>query len=176
MYKLVLKVPEMVFIIFIFLPIFLIIGGYYPDNITGTILSMVGLITGAIWMAGVSSYIDYANGKKNIDWFVLILLSLFVLSAMNEVYQGFFEKTLVYNTEWKYPLLSFGLDLVIAILLTIKIRKVFYERSIWFIFFEVVFYGIGVATLTPEIKNHYRENRKKMDTIFAGDNDEELLH
>lgn len=176
MYKIVLKVPEMVFIIFIFLPIFLIIGGYYPDNITGTILTMVGLITGAIWMAGISSYIDYANGKKNIDWIILVALFLFVFSAMNEVYQGFFEKTLMYNTEWPFPLLSFGFDIFIAILLTFKIRKVFYARSVWFIFFEVVFYGIGVATLTPEIKNHYRENRKKMDRIFAGEYDDEVLN
>jgi hypothetical protein len=176
MYKIVLKVPEIVFIIFIFLPIFLIIGGYFPDAKTGMILSMIGMITGIFWMMGVSDYFDKALGNKKPDWIFLSVLTLLFLAATRDIYQNFAENPSIYTTKIDFPILTIVFDVIIAILLTLKIKKVFYARSIWFTFFEIMAYAFGVATLTPEIKNHYRENRKKMDKIFAGDENEELLN
>lgn len=176
MYKIVLKVPEIVFLIFIFLPVFLIIGDYFPDAFTGMILSFIGLLTGIFWMLGVSDYFEKSAGNSKTDWILIIMILFFLIAACRDIYQNFMDHPSFYNTQFRMPIFSLVTGIIVATLFTIKIKKTFPARSIWFIFIEVLFYGIGVATLTPEIKNHYRENRKKMDKIFAGENDEELLN
>lgn len=175
MYKIVLKVPEVVFFVFIFLPIFLIIGGYFPQPSTGMILSFLGLATGVFWLLGVNDYVDKASGKKNPDWIFYGLLSIVTLSASKDVYENFSQNSF-YSPSRDFPIITIVLDLIMAIWLTLKVKKIFPQRSTWFILVELMAYAFGVATLTPEIKNHYRENRKKMDRIFDGENDEEILN
>lgn len=175
MYKIVLKVPEAVFLIFIFLPIFLIIGGYFPDPLTKMALSLLGLFTGAFWILGVSDYFDKASGNTKTDWILISLMILLIISAVRDIHQNFMDGTFIYHTESDFPVFTLIFDLILGILVTIKVKKVLYARSSWFILFEIMAYAFGVATLTPEIKNHYKENRKKMDKVFSGEQEEDLL-
>jgi hypothetical protein len=86
------------------------------------------------------------------------------------------DRYFIYHSESDFPIFTLIFGIIIGILVTIKVKKVLYARSSWFILFEIMAYAFGVATLTPEIKNHYKENRKKMDKIFSGEENEELLN
>ena len=167
MYKIPVFIPEAVFVFFILLPLFLVIGGYYPDENIGTLLSMIGFVTGVFWMAGLADYADKAKGKKYPDRLFYLLLIIMTVTALNEIYYNFTEQSLIYNARFTYPVVSVLLDVTAAVILTIKIKKILTQRSVWFLFLEILFYGFGVATLTPEIKNHYKINKK----IFSEEDD-----
>jgi hypothetical protein len=160
MYKIPVFIPEAVFVFFILLPLFLVIGGYYPDVNTGTFLSMIGLMTGVFWMAGISDYADKVNGKKSSDWFFYLLLLVMSVAALNEIYYNFTDQSLIFNAQFPYPVFSVLADIFASVWLTVKVKKFLKQRSVWFLFLEILFYGFGVATLTPELKDHYRKNKK----------------
>lgn len=142
-----------------------------------TVHFLLFLLSGFFWMIGINNYMNLALEKKEIDVHSFLLVLVYaapIFDIINVLIGGMPLFTIVGSVTEKILIVLYFL---VLILITIKIKKVFYERSGWFIFLELVFYPFGILTLTPEIRNHYAENKEKMDKIFSGNaNDEEILN
>jgi len=159
MKNVVLKIPTAIFIALIFLPFMILVLQIVSreelmEAESYQVLSIVGSITSSIWLFSI---VDYFQSKTPAFKFLrLIYILLIVDSAF--ILLDIFEIT---GSDRTTQILLFVAHSVVYItamvFIILLIRKVFYERSVWFIVLEVIILVIGIMTLTPEIKKHEKE-------------------
>ena len=126
--------------------IYLLIANYFPEKATyttGLILDCFQWAVIGFWQASLVSYMSH-EGKSEANSRLIYLLIITTSISI-----------LLYDYLWTHPLLlvvSILLFLVNVVLITIKIKKVFYNRSYYFIVLELLLIPVGFLTLTPEIK------------------------
>ncbi len=163
MKSLVIKIPGFIFFTILFIPTFLYL--YFPDlGMDFRLVAGVSLVV-PIWQFSVSDYMHYVSSSNKFKW----LTNGFII--VNGILYSFYLLTEEYQTIWLL-LVVILFSLIITILMTIKIRSVFYARSWWFIVIETLVPPIGFLTLTPEIKawesseeNIHNKNGSNSDQI-----------
>lgn len=155
----VLKIPTAIFVALIFLPFMVFVlqivsGEELMKAGSHQILSIVGSITSFIWLLSV---VDYFQSKTpdfkslRLIYLLLIVDSAFILLDIFEITGS--DRT----TQILLLVAQSAVYITATVFITLLVRKVFYERSVWFIVLEIITLVIGIITLTPEIKKHEKE-------------------
>lgn len=155
----VLKIPTAIFVALIFLPFMILVLQIVAreelmEAESYQVLSIVGSITSSIWLFSV---VDYFQSKTpdfkflRLVYILLIVDSAFILLDIFEITGS--DRT----TQILLFVAQSAVYITATVFITLLIRKVFYERSVWFIVLEVITLVIGIMTLTPEIKKHEKE-------------------
>ena len=159
MKNIVLKVPTAIFIALVFLPFMILALQVFAqeellDQKYYDVLSAIGSIVSSVWLFSI---VDYFQSKAPEFKFTRLIYILLV-SGLTLSLLGSFD-VLIHPKA--IDLILMGLHSVVFIALvvfiTLLIRKVFYERAVWFIVLEILIVIIGITTLTPEIKRHEKE-------------------
>ncbi len=175
MYKFVLNIPVSILALIIYSRIVIYIMDFHAPISFLLIWSFLSLLCGLAWLVGVNAYTNKALEKNETD-FITILLCMFFLPGLYEVFAPFFGGDSLLASSRNTKMIFLIVYVCILFLLTLKVRKILFERSVWFMLLELIFYPFGILTLTPEIRDHYNENKSKMDKNFAGAHDEEILN
>lgn len=159
MKNLVLKVPTAIFVVLVFLPILiwamqlvaekeLIEPKYYP------VLSIIGSVVSSIWLVSI---IDYFQSKAPNFKYTKLIYVLIALDLIVSLLEFFALIDFGPSTPTIFTAVQFAFFIPTVVFITLLIRKVFYERSVWFIVVEILTVVVGIFTLTPEIKRHEKE-------------------
>ncbi|NOQ75886.1 MAG: hypothetical protein GQ574_28025 [Crocinitomix sp.] len=159
MKQIILKVPSIVFILLIFTPLILwylgIDTGFFDIILKTRVLPT---LVAAIWSL---SLISYMSSESKSDEYVMLARILIVCQVIIEISIPYITYDSPYYT-WiiGIELLGFGLITLSAIIITSIVRKVFYARSLWFLFLEVWIIPIGALTLTPDVQKWNKGDKK----------------
>ena len=119
----------------------------------------------SLWFWEINSAIDDLSEERKIQkllyGFILIdfLASvLVVLLFQREIREEFLDR----ETFWFWRKLLLGMRLLFSVmiagLMTMRLKKVLYERSSWFMFAELLVIPVlGILNLTPLIKEELKE-------------------
>lgn len=89
-------------------------------------------------------FIHESKSDKGKTLLIVVMLASTILGVLSSISEGPFGIII-----W---VLSIVVWIGYIILMTKKIKSVFYARGTWFIAVELLFPVIGILTLTPEIK------------------------
>jgi len=175
MHRFILQFPISILAILFFAWLFFYFGKIHLPDEWLMVHTLLFLAAGCCWQLSLNTYLNHALERKEFD-----LLSIFIIfqniPIVYDILTLFTGNPISINQNLWIERLTILLFFSGILFLSIKTKKVFYERTGWFIFLELFFYPVGILTLTPEIRNHYIENKAKMDKIFAGGSDEEILN
>jgi hypothetical protein len=134
MKQFVLKVPGIVFLIALFLPaiMFILWGHQYISGDLKKILyasSIFQWLSAGLWYMSLLAYFSHEKKSFEGNNLVILLIALALLMI--------------------YPIVK----------IVLKVREVFYARSLWFLVFEIIIPPIGFLTLTPEIKRWEKSDK-----------------
>lgn len=176
MYKFILQFPISILAGIVFTWVFLIFSKIHVPEEWMMIHSLLFLLTGFFWMMGLNGYMNLVLEKNEFDFHSISLILIFSAPTF-DIFNVFIGNMPIFtiSNSWMEKVII-GFYFLVLILLVIKIKKVLYERSSWFMLLELFFYPFGILTLTPEIRNHYLENKAKIDKLIAGGSDEEILN
>ncbi len=152
MKQIILKIPALVFLLLMFTPLIL----FYLDVSLGSMdiilkTRFLPILVSAIWSL---SLIDYMAGESKSDQYVMLSKILILCQVIIELLIPFIsEGNLLYEWIFLIEILGFLLILLSAIFITSIVKKVFYARTIWFLFLEVWVTVVGIFTLTPDVQN-----------------------
>lgn len=167
MKALILKVPTVVFLIFIFTPIVLlnikmelgVFDAFLRSFILPTIVSF-------IWLVSLIDYMSTeARSKKYVTWVYILILIRFSASIYLTTFDYSFDEL---NFILLIELFLLILGITTAILSLKIVKQVFYARSNWFLFIELWVLPIGIFTLTPDVKN-WEEGEKHISDDDSDD-------
>jgi hypothetical protein len=122
------------------------------SEITIGIFDFFGLAMFYIWTFSLIDYFRYESKSNKWNQLIVILILItFVLSFGASIREGMIELILSITilTIW----------IVFTVLLSSKIKSVFYARSRWFLILELLIPVIGILTLTPEIKRWEKSDK-----------------
>lgn len=147
--QLILKVPGMIFFILYF--IFYLFWALSIEVENNLLIHTLQVLPYFVLFSWTISLVAYMAGelpdKKNVN-VVYLLQSVsflcFMLSLADLGDSDYFSTTIML-------FLGFSLHLVTSIFLTSIIKRVFYARTTWFLFIELLFTPIGFVTLTPDV-------------------------
>ncbi|MFT5823572.1 MAG: hypothetical protein ACI8ZM_004834 [Crocinitomix sp.] len=151
MKQIILKVPSFVFILLIFTPFIL---WYFGVNTGAADIILktraLPIIVSAVWSL---SLISYMFSESKSDEYVIIAKILIISQAIIELSIPYITYDNPYYT-WivAIEILGFVLINLNAFFITSIVKKVFYARSVWFLFLEVWIIPIGAFTLTPDVQ------------------------
>ncbi|MFT6500209.1 MAG: hypothetical protein ACJASQ_000316 [Crocinitomicaceae bacterium] len=157
MRNLIISVPLGIIYSLFFVPfaLLLLFLFQFPQLLSETTLIIFNLWGLAVFYIWAFSLIDYfrfeSKSYKWIKLLKLLLTSTLVLSFDASIRDGMFEFILAITALLVW--------IVFTVLLSAKIKRVFYARSRWFIFLEIFIPVIGVLTLTPEIKRWEKSDK-----------------
>lgn len=147
------KIAPRVFAILFLLPLGLI----YLNKLDLEIARHIQIATFGLWMLFI---IDFFRRECKDKKHFPVIYAIFAVEIFDLVISLFFphisEEILITY------LIIFLLHIAMVVLLTIKIREVFYLRSVWFIALELLVFPIAIFTLTPEI-GRYEVEESKVD-------------
>lgn len=159
MKNIVLKVPTAIFIALVFLPLMIVVlqmisGQELVELKYLSILALIGSIVTSIWLFSI---VDYFHSKapdfkytRLINILLIFELVVNLLESLNiQSFEGIIDFSLM--------ILQTAIFITAVVLIVLLVRKVFYERSVWFIVIEILFTIIGITTLSPEIKRNEKE-------------------
>ena len=145
------KITPSIFAILFLLPIALI----YLNKINLEFARHIQMATFALWILFILEF--FRRECKDKKYFPVIY-TIFALELFDLVISLFFEP-ISGHILITYLIISL-LHITMVVLLTIKIREVFYSRSVWFIVIELLVFPIAIFTLTPEIGRYEKEELK----------------
>ncbi|UKN01924.1 hypothetical protein K6119_00140 [Paracrocinitomix mangrovi] len=148
MKNVILKVPYWLFTLAIFTPLIVWkLGLLGPDDdFLWLMILLIPPFVGTIWGVGVADYMcAESKDYKPFRLIILLYLLFITLSILSLVLPESRKVGFIFY-------LATLIDLIFIGLLQMKlIGKVFYARSAWYVFIEIVAYPIGMMTLTPTI-------------------------
>lgn len=118
----------------------------------------VPALTIAIWCSSLVAYMSSESGSKRFGNLAFALIWLDFLLQCSVVYLEFHD---LYSS--LIPMLeAFGFLALIttSILMYNIVKQVFYARTNWFLFLELFIIPMGVFTLTPDVQNWEKGDKK----------------
>lgn len=147
------KIAPTVFAILFLLPLALI----YLKKVDLEIVRHIQIGTFGLWMLFILEF--FRRECKDKKHFPMIY-AIFTIEIFDLVISLFFD--IISEEILMTYLIIFLLHITMVVLLTLKIREVFYLRSVWFIVLELLIFPVAIFTLTPEI-GRYEEEEPKLD-------------
>ena len=155
MKNIILKIPTLVFFLGLVIPTIFIfqLKVNYKELATDSILFTLSLIQSIvilIWTVSAVDIFSFESKSKENNIVIYSLISVYILFSF------------IYLTIW--PSMTLFILSVLAyasyiVLMTMKVKSVFYARSTWFVALELLIPLIGFLTLTPEIKRWEEEEQ-----------------
>lgn len=148
MKQFVLKTPTPVFILIIFLPIIVNLLPFVEITFKShpklfDFLRIIQIVTVAMWFSSILDFFcSEKNEVKNKGLIQLLIIISSVISAFSYLV-NFWIGYLIVLIIW----------IVMIVLLTKKVKALFYERSTWFIVTELILVPVGFYTLSETIKS-----------------------
>ena len=160
MNRIIFKINPWVLVALLFLPVLsLVVKADQPLLRYGPFL--ITYFVGFIWYWQINKAVNISSDKDKI--FSVIISAAVIILLITELF--WLEQKLqsrFYSMESDNEVLLFfkksdlsvrsGLSLLISVLLTIRIRKILPERSVWFLFLELSTFVFAVINITPLIK------------------------
>ncbi|MFK8045470.1 MAG: hypothetical protein AB8B72_08240 [Crocinitomicaceae bacterium] len=117
---------------------------YYASPVVFLLLDVFQWFVIAVWMISLVQYFSYEAKTNRNNVFIYLLLFICALASI-----------WIDNYMFSYVLLSILMVsyTALTVLITLKVKSVFYARSAWFVFLEILFVFIGFLTLTPQVKD-----------------------
>lgn len=149
MKKIILVIPTFVFMLSLLIgPTVSFILNFdnqdYASPVVFLLLDVFQWFVIAIWMISLVQYFSYEAKTNRNNFFIYLLLFICALASI-----------WIDNYMFSYVLLSILMVsyTALTVLITLKVKSVFYARSAWFVFLEILFVFIGFLTLTPQVKD-----------------------
>ncbi len=159
MKNIILKVTTFVFLLLAIGP--MVIWFNAREEVPVFLLIALGMLytIGTIWSVSLVAYMASETENKIYISLTYILLGFGFLFQIADTYFGL---VLEYGHIFSNVLDTFRTILAITatVFTTIIVKRVFYARSTWFLFFEVLVYPIGMMTLTPDVKAWEKGDKK----------------
>lgn len=155
MRQFVLKVPTVVLLLAIFLPMMsseLLLGNFLPFLQNETLITVFIYIRYVVIYLWLLSIVDFFSFETNNNTYTRLLQILILISFTLIVIPDYYP--------WFFNLAAFVIYIVIIVLLFKKIKVLFYERSRWFIILELLILPVGIYTLTEGVKNWKQEEKE----------------
>ncbi|MBC7861910.1 MAG: hypothetical protein IAF38_02990 [Bacteroidia bacterium] len=159
-----LKINSFILLAFFLVPFISLFYFDFTNEITRQLCLCIPSTVSALWIFAISYCLDkHKNSGRVITAIVSILLLLVILSSWITAYLPF-DLEINASLPRSFHLLKIksGLMFGVALLMAFKIKKVLFERSLWWIFVEIFTFPIGVITLTPEINSFLNEEEEKL--------------
>ena len=155
MRNIIVKVPTLVFFLGLVAgPLTTaLLSIYNSDYYTWTNLFILEVIQWGVivvWMSGIVSYFSYEGKSYKNNSIIYTLIAITTISSFVDEYLW---------QHWFLHILALVSFIVSVILITPKIKKVFYARATWFIVIELLLIVVGFLTLTPEIKRWEKSDK-----------------
>jgi hypothetical protein len=156
MKQFVLKVPGIVFLIALFLPaiMFILWGHQYISGDLKKILyasSIFQWLSAGLWYMSLLAYFSHEKKSFEGNNLVILLIALATISGITLIS--------TYHLPSVFALIPALLMIYPIVKIVLKVREVFYARSLWFLVFEIIIPPIGFLTLTPEIKRWEKSDK-----------------
>jgi hypothetical protein len=160
MKNIILKTPSFVFLIAMYFPWSLFFFVDLPQ-IKGffSLLTLFSTVVGAIWIIAVAEYMcSEAKSRKYVALVYGLLAMEFIFQLTEFLLMDYLEANRDLFHVFRILLL---IDvIVIGILMTKIIKRVFYARSTYFVFLEASITPIGMWTLTSDIQDWEKGDKK----------------
>jgi len=159
MKNIVLKVPTTIFTVLVLLPFMI----YFLQMVANKellepkyygVLSTIGSIVSFIWLFSI---VDYFQSKAPEFKFTRLIYVLLTVDLAVDLLTSFDVASIEGIVDFALSIFQSIVYVAATVFITLLIRKVFYERAVWFIVLEVLIVIVGITTLTPEIKRNEKE-------------------
>ena len=120
------------------------------------VLLIIPYFVSTIWYLSVAEYMCYESKSKKYLRLIYLLGFVEVCLFMLNYFCDRSSIEVLFGSRLMYMSITLLVQLVYTLFMIIIIRRVFYARSIGFLFIEIMFPILGILTLEAEIKNHHK--------------------
>jgi hypothetical protein len=159
MKNIVLKVPTAIFLVLVIWPFIIAALQIVADRelLDLKYYGILGVISGlvsSIWLFSIVDYFQSKSPEFKFTNVIYILLGVELVVSLLKSFGVFSSIGMISLVINAFQILVY---VAAVVYITLLIRKVFYERAVWFIVLEVLIVVVGITTLTPEIKRNEQE-------------------
>lgn len=166
MKKLILTIPPFLWSFVSLIPLIVYLS--VPKEILPfEVLNYLSIVTYLCYALWTSSLVEYmCHEAKSTKYRVLVHVTT-TLIVLVEILHKFYPTEPSPEIKFELPVSLLSLILIVfnSFIVTAIVKRVFYARTTWFVFLELVSIPIGIFTLTSEVQNWEQEKKSNPNNI-----------